>query len=272
MGPFHSQVAIVTGGASGIGRALCEELSRRGAMVIIADIEADAAERLALSIIQTGARARAAHLDVASERDVTHLIEAVASEYGRIDYMFNNAGIAIGGDARDLSSDQWRRVLDVNLYGVLHGALAAYRVMARQGHGHIVNTASVTGLFPQPGNAPYCTSKYGIVGFSLSLRCEGADLGVKVSAVCPGRVDANIFQSAVIMNIPRERVTARFRTMHAATAARLILRGVSRNRGLIVFPVTMRIAWRLYRLFPWVSDAIGVRMMRNLRRLRIAPQ
>jgi len=95
-------------------------------------------------------------------------------------------------------------------------------------------------------------------------------VGVKVSAVC--RVDANIFQSAVIVNISRERVTGRFRTMSAAKAARLIVRGVSRNRGLIVFPLTMRIAWRLYRLFPWVSDAIGVRMMRHLRRLRIAPQ
>ena len=159
VGPFHRQVAIVTDGASGIGRALCEESSRRAAIVVVADIEADAAERLASSIIQTGAQARAVHLDVASEHAVIHLTEAVTSEYGRIDYMFNNAGIAIGGDARDLSPDQRRRVLDVNLHGVLHGALAAYRVMARQGHGHIVNTASVTGLLPQPGNAPCCTGK-----------------------------------------------------------------------------------------------------------------
>ncbi len=101
----------------------------------------------------------------------------------------------------------WRRVLDVDLYGVLYGTLAAYPIMVRQGSGHIVNTSSAAGLLPQPLNTPYCTAKHAIVGLSLSLRLEGADLGVKVSAVCPGYVRTSIFETSVTVNLPRELAT-----------------------------------------------------------------
>ena len=110
--------------------------------------------------------------------------------------MFNNAGIVIEGDARDLTVDHWRRVLDVDLYGVLYGMLVAYPIMARQGFGHIVNTASAAAFFPDPGNAPDCTAKHALIGLSLSLRLEGTDLGVRVSAACPGHVRTNIFENA----------------------------------------------------------------------------
>ncbi|HKN00724.1 MAG TPA: SDR family oxidoreductase [Candidatus Binataceae bacterium] len=271
MEQFENKVAIVTGGGSGIGKALCAELAHRGSVVIVADVNEDWARQVASAIAQKGLHASPARVDVSNEEDVCRLIRKTVSDYGRVDYMFNNAGIAIGGDARDLSTEQWRRVLDVNLYGAIYGTMAAYRVMVKQGHGHIINTASATGLLPQPGNAPYCTSKHGIVGLSLSLRCEGADLGVKVSAVCPGRVETNILQSAVIVNIPREQVIARFRLMSATKAAHVILRGVARNQALIVFPLSIRLAWRVYRLVPRAADPIGVRIMRNLRRIRIAP-
>jgi NAD(P)-dependent dehydrogenase (short-subunit alcohol dehydrogenase family) len=239
----ENKVAIVTGGGAGIGQALCEELAQRGSVVVVADVNENSAQRVVSAIAKKSSTSSPACVDVAHEEDVNRLIENTIVEYGRLDYMFNNAGIAIGGDARDLSTEQWRRVFDVDLYGVLYGTIAAYRVMVKQGYGHIVNTASATGLFPQPGNAPDCASKHGVVGLSLSLRSEGADLGVKVSAVCPGRVATNIFQSAVIMNIPRQQVTESFRTMSAEKAARAILRGVAHNRGLIVFPISIRLAW-----------------------------
>ncbi len=90
--------------------------------------------------------------------------------------MFNNAAIFIGGDARDVSVEQWDRVLKVNLHGVVYGTINAYQVMVKQGHGHIVNVSSASGPIPHPGNASYCTCKHGIVALSLSLRFEGADL------------------------------------------------------------------------------------------------
>jgi NAD(P)-dependent dehydrogenase (short-subunit alcohol dehydrogenase family) len=183
---LNEKVAIVTGGSSGIGEALCSQLARRGARVVVADINADDARRVAADIVDNGGQAAASAVDVASEQDIRHLIEETASGHGHLDYLFNNAGIGLGGDARDLTLDHWHQVLDVDLYGVLHGILAAYPIMARQGFGHIVNTSSAAAFFPSPGNAPYCTAKHAIVGLSLSLRLEAADLGVKVSVECPG--------------------------------------------------------------------------------------
>jgi NAD(P)-dependent dehydrogenase (short-subunit alcohol dehydrogenase family) len=210
MDTFAAKVAIVTGGGSGIGAALCRELARRGAQVVVADINGEDAARVAAAIAGNGGRATASTLDVTREQDVRRLVEATATAHGGADYLFNNAGIGLGGDARDLSLDHWRRVLDVDLYGVVHGVLAAYPIMARQGSGHIVNTSSAAAFFPNPGNAPYCTAKHAIVGLSLSLRLEGADLGVKVNCVCPGFVRTNIYQNAGVVNMSLPAGAPRF--------------------------------------------------------------
>ena len=268
MDSLDGKVAVVTGAGSGIGEAISLELARRGARVIVADIDEDAAERVATAITDSGGQATASRVDVAREQDITRLVEDTAAAYGRLDYQFNNAGIAIGGDARDLTLGHWRRVLDVDLYGFLYGTLAAYPIMAGQGFGHIVNTSSGAGLVPTPLNAPYCTAKHGVVGLSLSLRYEGADLGVKVSVVCPGFVRTKIFDSAVIVNMPREpanRAPGRIKMVEAAQAARVILDGVARNRAVIAFPGYMRLAWRVSCLFPRVLDRTAPRQIRNVR-------
>ncbi|MGO9069795.1 SDR family NAD(P)-dependent oxidoreductase [Mycobacterium sp.] len=274
---FENAVVIVTGGGMGLGEALCEELGRRGSTVVVADIDGDAARQVVGHLEQSGASALAVRVDVANEAEVAQLIESTVAEYGRVDYMINNAGIAIGGDSRDLSMDQWRRVLDVDLLGVVYGTVHAYRVMARQGHGHIVNISSLSGLIPQPGNAAYCTSKHGIVGLSLSLRAEGVDLGVKVSAACPGDMKTKIYDNMVVVNMPREQVVTLSRRTHylmpqmsAEAAARAILRGVSRNRPLIVFPTAVQIIWHLYRWFPSLLYPINIHRMRLFRSLRAA--
>jgi len=271
---YTDKVAIVTGGGSGIGEALCLELARRGARVVVADINADNARRVAAAI---GSQATASTVNVAIEPDVTRLVEDTAAAHGRLDYMFNNAGFAIGGDARDLTLDHWRRVLDVDLYGVLYGMRAAYPIMARQGFGHIVNTSSVAAFAPAPGNASYCTAKHALVGLSTSLRLEGADLGVKVSCVCPGFVRTNVYQNAEVVNMTlpagmtREQAAgAPAKMMDPDRAARVILDGVARNRAMIVFPVSMRWAWRALRLFPRLADRRLLQQMRKDRTYRTA--
>jgi NAD(P)-dependent dehydrogenase (short-subunit alcohol dehydrogenase family) len=274
---LNEKVAIVTGGGSGIGEGLCRELARRGARVVVADINSAEAGRVAASITGIGGQAAASTVDVSRAEQVTRLVEETAAAYGRVDYMFNNAGFAIGGDFRDLTLEHWHRVLDVDFYGVLHGMQAAYPVMVRQGFGHIVNTSSAAAFFAAPGNAPYCAAKYALVGLSLSARLEGVDLGVKVSCVCPGFVRSNVYRNAEVAGMtlptdmtPEQVAGAPAKMMDPARAAQVILDGVARNKALIVFPAVIRWARRLDRFLPGLSDRIQLRQMRESRRYRTA--
>ena len=268
------QVCIITGGASGIGRALAVALARAGAIVVVSDIDGAGAAAVAAALNAGGStRVSAVAVDVTDAAAVGALVQETIAQHGRLDLMFNNAGVAVTGDARDLTLAHWRRVIEVNLMGVVYGADAAYKAMAAQGHGHIVNIASLAGLTPFPSNAPYSATKHAVVGLSLSLRAEGEDLGVKVSAVCPGFIESNIFAASEAVNLPRDKLAAQipFRKVPTDEAARKILAGVARNEPVIVFPGYARLMWWLYRLHPRIVAAIGRRMIRDLRTLRRAP-
>jgi NAD(P)-dependent dehydrogenase (short-subunit alcohol dehydrogenase family) len=264
------KIAIVTGGGSGIGEAVSQELARRGATVVVADINSGDASRVAEAIRRSGGRAEARQVDVSSEDAVRQMVEETAASHGRLDYLFNNAGIGIGGDARDLTSEHWRRVLGVDLFGVIYGTLAAYPIMTRQGFGHIVNTSSAAGLLPGPFNAPYNTSKHAVVGLSLSLRIEAADLGVKVSVICPGFVRTSIYQTAVTVNIPQDKARSRLPAMmEPPRAAQVILDGVEKNQAVIVFPASIRWVWRAYRIAPTlISRLLTPLLLKRIRELR----
>ena len=273
MKQYQGRIAFVTGGAAGIGRALCGKLAAAGATVVVADINAEGAAKVAEALRHSGGRADALQLDVSDGQAVTRSLRDAAARHGRIDYVFNNAGISIAGDARDVSEAQWRRVVDVNLWGVLHGTRAAYEIMARQGGGHIVNVASLAGLLTFPANVPYSMTKHAVVGLSLSLRAEAADLGVKVSVACPGYVKSDIFQSSTMLNVPRDKVVAQipFGLMETAEAARTILERVARNQGVIVFPRYARLLWWLYRVSPALLAPLERKTIRDFRAVRTAP-
>ena len=219
---FHNRVAIVTGGASGIGRALCEELARRGAVAVVADINYHGGQTVASAIAANGGRASAALLDVTRAADVERLVEDTVRAHGRLDYMFNNAGIGVAGEVRDLSLDHWRKCADINLWGVIHGTTAAYAAMLRQGSGHIVNTASAAGLIGEPGLAPYSVTKSAVVALSTALRAEADGFGVRVSVVCPGFVDTAIYENAIGVKVDKDEFLAKLpvRPVSAADAAR----------------------------------------------------
>lgn len=274
-----SRTAIVTGAASGIGAALARALVARGDTVVVADLDHAAATAVAAGLDRTGpGRARAASVDVRDADAVHALVDDAVRTDGRLDLLFNNAGIPVGGPVEDLSVAHWDRALDVNVRGVVHGVAAAYPVMLEQGHGHIVNTASLAGLIPVAFALPYSTTKHAVVGLSLSLRVEAAAHGVRVSALCPGVVDTPILDRGNPEDLPgtravdvREYLLRVAGTAYPADAlARDALRGVDRDRGLIVAPWQARLAWRAYRVAPrlverrsrrqaaWARDRYGL--------------
>jgi NAD(P)-dependent dehydrogenase (short-subunit alcohol dehydrogenase family) len=253
------RTAIVTGGASGIGRAIAAALVTRGAHVTVADINGSGAEQVAAELAAAGpGTAVAAKLDVTDAAAVSTLYQSVKVDHGNLDLVFNNAGIAIGGLAEELSLQHWNRAIDVNLKGVVHGVHAAYPIMLEQRAGHIVNTASLAGLVPMPMGIPYTATKHAVVGLSLGLRAEAASRGVKVSVVCPGFVDTPLLTS-VNPDLPETLMSGDARAdikqsmprlYTAEKLARDIMRGVAKNQALIVAPASGRAAWRAMRLAP----------------------
>jgi short-subunit dehydrogenase len=170
--------------------------------------------------------------------------------------------------------EHWRRIVDVNLWGAIHGTTAAYKVMVDQGWGHIVNAASLGGLIPEPMATGYVATKHAIVGLSMSLRAEAADLGIRVSVVCPGFVKTNALKSATYVGIEREAAIAEMTGMgmaDAAQCARVILRGVERNKAIITDSALTRILWWLYRLNPAILGPFLQKGVKDMRALRVAP-
>lgn len=265
---FQHKIALVTGGGGGIGRALCEQLAQAGASVVVADIDKQSA-------LETAARigsGRPTRLDVSDAQSVQYLVAQTVAEFGRLDFMFNNAGITVLGEARDQSLDHWRRVVNVNLMGVIYGTDAAYKQMVKQGSGHIVNIASLAGLIPQPTSVPYTASKHAVVGLSCALRAEGADLGVRVSVACPAFIQANMIRADSVVNVNVADVIARrkLRWMPtAAQAAQAILRGVARNQEIIVYPFYARLLWWISRLVPAGPLSWRKKIVQDFRKLRI---
>ncbi len=241
---FDGKVCVVTGAASGIGFAVSHALLQAGAVVVLADHDTD---RLASAVGQLGAhpgRVDSAPVDVTNQQQVQRLIDDAVSHHGALDFLFNNAGVGGTLPIGDATPEQWRRIIDLNLWGVIYGVQAALPVMRRQGGGHLVNTASLAGLVPFPYQSLYCTTKYAVVGLSESLRFELADEGIQVSVVCPGNVVSRIFGTPILgeaidVKPPED-------AMPAEGAARIILEGVANSEGIIAFPEGPKDLWRQY--------------------------
>ncbi len=270
-----STVAIVTGGASGIGRAISQALVERGATVAIADRDAEGAERVSAAMAGPGS-AYGVALDVTDADAVQTAYGKVHDEHGRLDLVVNNAGIGTGGAIDELSLDHWNATIDVNLRGVVHGVQAAYPIMIEQGSGHILNTASLAGLLPTPLMGPYTATKHAVVALSLALRAEAAPHRVKVSVLCPGFVDTPLLdntnpglpQTPAGTESRRTAQRLQRRLYSPEMLARDVLRGVERNKSLIVEPAFARQAWRLVRLAPAAVPLAGQLEIRRYLRQR----
>lgn len=254
MNNYRNVVAVVTGAASGIGRELCAQLAAAGARIALIDIAETRLRSFHRTLSDGGADARAFALDVADCAALEQAITSVAREWGRIDYLFSNAGTGAMGEAIDLTMEHWKRVIDTNLWGVVNGVLAAYPIMVRQRAGHIVNTASLSGQVPMPFAANYVASKHAVVGLSLALRLEAESYGVKVSVVCPAAVDTSIHENSIWVGVdPAEfRKATPSKPISAHRCARKILEGVEKNDAVIL-PADAKFIWHVHRLFPAIT-------------------
>lgn len=189
-------VAVITGGASGIGLAVAERLLERSMRLVLADIDETALRDVTARLTEAGGEVESFVCDTSSEAAVGDLAEITLSRFGGAHVVFNNAGIAGVGDAWSGSFDLWERVVGINLYGVVHGIRSFLPIMQEQGVGHFINTASMAGLVALPGAAPYNATKHAVVAISeglfLELQATGSNVGVSV--LCPGFVKTNLMQ------------------------------------------------------------------------------
>jgi NAD(P)-dependent dehydrogenase (short-subunit alcohol dehydrogenase family) len=262
-----SKVAIVTGGASGIGLALGTALVQRGWHVVLADIQDVAAKEHADRLTRQGpGSALGVHVDVRDADAVTRLVESTHAEHGRLDMMVNNAGIGIGGEPDELQLVHWNAIIDTNLRGVIHGSHAAYPLMKQQRFGTILNTASMAGLAPSFGqHAPYGMTKYGVVGLSLNLRAAAKEYGVHVSVLCPGWIDTPMLENSWPDELPvpvsyqgappvRESLLkAGVKLYPADRLAEDTLAGLEKDKAVLVIPRESQRAWVISRLLPGLA-------------------
>ncbi|GAA2946344.1 SDR family oxidoreductase [Streptomyces enissocaesilis] len=244
---FGGQLVLVTGAAGGIGRATAHAFAEAGARIVAVDRDAEGAARTAETARLVGApEAWAETVDVSDERAMEKLAEKVAAEYGVVDVLVNNAGIGLAGSFLDTTSEDWKEVLDVNLWGVIHGCRLFGRQMAERGQGgHIVNTASAAAYQPSRTLPAYCTSKAAVLMLSECLRAEFAGRDIGVSAICPGFVNTGIASTARFAGASaeeqkrRQRKAARLygrRNYPPEKVAEAVLEAVVRDQAVV--PVT----------------------------------
>lgn len=193
MKDFRDKVAVITGGASGIGFATAAALAREGAKLVLADVEESALERAVTQLRSGGAQAIGVRTDVGERAQVVALADRAWDEFGAVHIVFNNAGIAVGGPTQDASHADWDWSMRVNLWGPIHGVEAFVpRMVEQKQGGHVLFTASFAGLVPNRNLGPYCVTKFGVVALAECLQKDVREHGIGVSVLAPMRVTTRI--------------------------------------------------------------------------------
>jgi len=271
---------LITGAASGIGRALAQAAARRGAVLFLTDVNAAGLDTAVAEVRAAGgAVAWTAALDVADYAAVCRAADEIHAAHGSLDVLMNVAGIAVWGTVERLRHAQWRRAIEVNLMGPIHVMECFLPAMIASGRGgHLVNVSSAAGLFGLPWHAPYSASKFGLRGVSEVLRFDLERHGIGVTLVCPGGVDTGLVHTVEIEGVdpndPRlSKLKRRFqqRAVTPQRAAAAILKGIERQRYLVFTSFDVRLGWWAQRWFPPAYEFVMRRLNDRLHTLARPP-
>jgi NAD(P)-dependent dehydrogenase (short-subunit alcohol dehydrogenase family) len=252
---LRGKTALVTGAASGIGRAIALRLASEGVDLCLLDIDELGLAQCVSQCRERSVNAWAQHCDVGLRREVTAAVNNVLQRWGGVDLLVNNAGITYYGRTHDMAEEHWDRLLDINLHSHLQFTRLLLPTLLARPEAHVVNVCSIFGLVGMPKVNAYCVSKFGLVGFSESLRAEYGREGLGVTAVCPGFVDTRLFSSAprpADYDAPKE--PPQWLRTTADHVARATVRAVRRNRPLVVVEPFARTLYLLKRFMPSLMD------------------
>lgn len=226
MTEIKNKIAFVTGAASGIGYALCEALIKRGAKVMMADIDAGGL-RAAHKKLNAPDQTATVICDVAQISDIENAVKATLQAFGKVHLIFNNAGVSLGGRPGKIALEDWKWIVDINVMGVVYGCEAFIPTLIEQGEGgHVINTASMAGHSTDMGMSPYFTSKFAVVGYSEALSKELSTVGIGVSCLCPTWVKSNIHNTTEKAPVAGKFVDAIRSSKHYQAVKELIENGM----------------------------------------------
>lgn len=274
MKDFNGKVAAITGAGSGMGRELAVELAKRGCHLALSDVNADGLAETVRRVSPTGVRVTQQHVDVADREAVYAWAEQVVADHGKVNLVFNNAGVALGATVEGMRYEDFEWLMNINFWGVVHGTKAFLPHLKKAGEGHIVNTSSVFGLAGIPTQSAYNAAKFAVRGFTESLRqeLEMENCGVSATSVHPGGIKTNIARAARMdpsvsrVGISAEEASARFEKNFITTAnkaARIMIRAVECNRRRVLVGPDAVVLDLLVRLFPAGYQKLSMRFARK---------
>ncbi|MCL1802032.1 MAG: SDR family oxidoreductase [Eubacteriaceae bacterium] len=263
MSIYASKTAIVTGAGSGIGRALVLALVKKGALVAGADINYETMQETVKMAqeIAPGCIVEGYEVDVSNSEAVKTLVFGIYEKWGQLDYMFNVAAVAYIKDERFIDIPMWDKLISINLMGAVYGSHYAYEVMREKGSGYIVNMSSLSGITPSLWGTNYSASKFGINGYTLSLRVEAERFGIRATAVCMSMIKTPMLERAGEDEIEQELYKRSIGRLPAITAdglAEKVLKRLPRNRPIMVIDVFTRLLWWAFR----ISDSFYEKLLK----------
>jgi short-subunit dehydrogenase len=254
---IRGKKALVSGASSGIGRAIALRLAREGADLFLVDIDERGLAETAAEARASGVTVVTRRCDLAQPQDVSSAVAEVLDSWNGVDILINNAGITYYGKTERMADDHWDKLLRINLLSHVQFTRELLPSLLEREEAHVLNVCSVLGLIGMPKVAAYCTSKFGMVGFSESLRNEYGRIGLGVTALCPGFVRTNLFTNAPLEEeVEEHKAPPRLVTTTPERVASAAVKAIYRNRRLVVMEPLARFLYAVKRFAPWMMDAL----------------